>query len=169
MPAPLSALSLQTVGAICCTRRRRAHPSPLSPAAMQAPLTPRTSSSLLGERRRRRYAAPLRRRRDKTPPARQTYESTLIPLPSLAFRLQARTCCQRRVSAWARHDDTTAFSFRRSLLAVTPYHRDSASLWKNPPVSPPSARSFIWVSTNSVRAPSSGVRWPRCDVMSVSQ
>lgn len=49
------------------------------------------------------------------------------------------------------------------------YHSDRASLRKNLPVNPPSSAFFIWVSMNGVRAPSSGVRVPLCDVMSVSQ
>lgn len=42
-----------------------------------------------------------------------------------------------------------------------------ACLSKNPPVIPPSARDFIWVSMKGVRAPCSGVNMPEFDVMSV--
>lgn len=52
---------------------------------------------------------------------------------------------------------------------VLVYHCARASLLKNLPVCPPSSMFFVCVSMNGVRAPSSGVRVPRCDVMSVSQ
>lgn len=67
------------------------------------------------------------------------------------------------------HQSASFFSVRTSLCLALAYHSDRASLRKNLPVWPPSSTLFICVSMNGVRAPSSGVSVPRCDVMSVSQ
>lgn len=56
----------------------------------------------------------------------------------------------------------------RTACLLFVYHSTGYSLRKNLPVCPPSSRFFICVTMNGVRAPSSVVSMPPCDVKSVA-